>query len=648
MLPISYSDLGDPEQLPYRAEIRSDLIRIIYDSIPTSLLTILVNSGILSFILWDVTAHQSILVWFSITNLLSIVRYILLNQFNAIKDQLLIPQKWADRAVVCSAFSGALWGATSVWLFPVNEISHQVFLAFVIAGMCAGAVTTLSAKMSALITFVLLSLVPMLGQFLAQGTYIGNAMSMMTLLFIVMILLSSKRLNRTIQDSLLIRHEKNIADETIKHQAYYDDLTHLPNRRYLKNHLKKEISRAVRHGHYGSIIFIDLDFFKAVNDSMGHDIGDDLLRRVSERLSKRIRDEDTVGRLSGDEFVVIVSDSGKEMSEAGMVAQGIAEEIFKQFSLPFFIQGHEIHLTSSIGISLYPMEETNSDELLRQADVAMYQAKEEGRNAIKQFLPEMQFKIEMKRSIEKGLRHALNHDELEVYYQPILNDLNQIVCAEALLRWNHPEKGVIAPGEFIEVAERTGLIVTLGDWVLKSVCSHLNEIVAMSEITVSVNISPRQFNNAHFIEKISNSVLVHNIDPNRIQLEITEGMMISDIQKTIEIMNRLKVMGFGISIDDFGTGYSSLSYLKQLPINILKIDKSFVLDIESNIDDAVIVETIISMAQHLKIDVIAEGVETEKAYDLLKSKGCHNFQGYLFSRPMPFTELKKFITQLSS
>ena len=387
------------------------------------------------------------------------------------------------------------------------------------------------------------------------------------------------------------------------------------------------------------MLFLDLDHFKTINDSLGHAVGDSLLQQVALRISQRMRDEDTAARLGGDEFIILLSEVGDEPDEAMDNVMNLAESILHLFDMPFYVDGHELHVTVSIGIALFPLIESSTDQLLQKSDVAMYEAKQAGRNTIRIFLPEMQQTVDNRRATEKGLHRALAEDELELYYQPQIDADNNIIGLEALLRWNHPVKGIIAPEEFIDIAEKTGLIIRIGDWVLNTACNHLSQISANNELTMCINVSPRQFSEPSFVDKVKNVISETGVNPENVQLEITEGMVLRDIESAINKMQKLKSAGVGLSIDDFGTGYSSLAYLKRLPIDILKIDKSFILDVDKDENDAVIVDTIIAMAKHMKIDIVAEGVETEQALQFLKSRGCRKFQGYIFGRPMPFNKL---------
>ena len=441
--------------------------------------------------------------------------------------------------------------------------------------------------------------------------------------------------------------ERKQAEARIEHLAYYDALTELPNRRLLLDRLEQNISRARRYGHYGAMLFLDLDRFKNINDSLGHPIGDALLKNVSLRLTKGLRHEDTVSRLGGDEFVMLLSDLGSDQEQAAAAAQYKAESIKARLAEKYEIDGHELHVTPSIGVAMFPSSHVgyeSGNDILRYADTAMYRAKDDGRDTIRFFLPSMQAAADSRLAIEKELRYALERNELSLFFQPQVNSSGDIIGAETLARWQHPQKGFISPAIFIPIAEATGLILPIGEWVLRSACEQLKTWTdnGLNITHLAVNVSPRQFRQPHFISQVQTILDETGADPSMLGLELTEGMVIDNIVDTIEKMQGLKKLGLELSIDDFGTGYSSLAYLKKMPLDVLKIDQSFVRDIETDINDAAIVDTIISMAKHLDLKVIAEGVETQFELDFLEQKGCLLYQGYLFGKPVPsdqFTEL---------
>lgn len=434
--------------------------------------------------------------------------------------------------------------------------------------------------------------------------------------------------------------ERKQAEARIEYLAYYDPLTELPNRRLLLNRLEQNLSRARRYGHYGAMLFLDLDRFKNINDSLGHPVGDDLLKLVAERLTDDMRAEDTAARLGGDEFVLLLSDLGKDASAAAVAAQHKAEAIKDRLIAPYIVRENVLHITPSIGVAMFPsvsgVYETGSD-ILRYADTAMYRAKDDGRDTIRFFLPSMQAAADHRLALEKELRHAIERNELSLYFQPQVDYHGKILGAEALIRWIHPTRGFVSPGVFIPIAEASGLILPIGEWVLRAACQHLkkwnNQGLGLTHL--AINVSPRQFRQPEFVSQVESILKETGVDPTMVCFEITEGLVIDNIVDTIEKMQGLKKLGLQLSIDDFGTGYSSLTYLKKMPLDILKIDQSFVRDIETDANDAAIVATIIAMAEHLYLKVIAEGVETRSELDFLNHNGCAIFQGYLFSKPVP-------------
>ena len=621
-------------------DISADLLHAVYSSLALTLTAVLINSAIISFMLWDVIAHDIILFWFLAVNIFSVVRIGIYKKIKALDTEEEIPGYWYTITLITSITSGSLWGSAAIFLFPANDIPHQVFLAFVLAGMCAGAVTTLSPFKSSSYSFILLTSAPLIACFLLEDSEIAVSMAIMTTLFTGMLIITSKNLNQTIRESLTIRHQRLIDERTIHYQANYDMLTDLPNRRLLSERLNHEIKRANRHHHFGAVLFMDLDHFKTINDSLGHAIGDELLKQVAQRIKGRIRDEDTVARLGGDEFIILLSKADDDLTTASENAENFATKILQLFHNEFNIDEHIIHTTVSIGISLFPFPESSPEAIIQKADVALYEAKEDGRNTARLFFSEMQQVVNNRRTIEKDLHHAIINDEFELNYQVQVNHEKVIIGYEALLRWNHPEKGQILPDAFIDIAEKCGLIVPIGEWVLKTACQQFLKITqTRKDLKICVNVSPRQFSEPLFIDKIKTIIADTEINPKNIQLEITEGIALKDIENTIKKMRVLKEIGLSFAIDDFGTGYSSLTYLKKLPVDILKIDKSFVLESANNANDAAIVKTIIAMAHNMEIDILAEGVETQQLMDFLIDEGCQKFQGYLYGKPVPINSI---------
>ncbi len=425
------------------------------------------------------------------------------------------------------------------------------------------------------------------------------------------------------------------AEHEIHNLAFYDPLTNLPNRRLMLDRLQHEIAAAKRQGSYGALFFLDLDHFKNLNDSRGHQVGDELLIQVAQRLSSIIRNEDTACRLGGDEFVVMVPGRFPDLQQASDHAALLAEKIRLTINQPYRVQDGEHHFSTSIGVAVYPESADQPEVIIQQADTAMYRAKESGRNGICFFHHSMQKSADRRLTLEKDMRLALQDHQFALHYQPQVNERLEVISAEALIRWRHPTKGMISPAEFIPLAEDTQLILPIGAWVLNEACRQIKAWDDDGKVIghVAVNVSSRQFRQPGFVQQVGQALLENGIGADRLVVELTEGCVVDDIEDTIAKMRALQTMGIKISIDDFGTGYSSLSYLKSLPLSQLKIDQSFV----AHSDDpnvAVIVETIIMMAKSLGLDVIAEGVENQTQMDFLIGKGCCLFQGYYFSRPV--------------
>ncbi|MDD5285963.1 MAG: EAL domain-containing protein [Desulfuromonadaceae bacterium] len=432
--------------------------------------------------------------------------------------------------------------------------------------------------------------------------------------------------------------ERKAADERIHFMAHHDELTGLPNRALLHDRILQAIMSAPRLKRKVAILFLDLDRFKNINDTLGHSIGDLLLQSVAERLKGCMRSSDTVARLGGDEFIAVIPDLND-----GAHAATIAQKILDSISNHFVIREIELHTTASIGISIFPDDGTANEELIANADVAMYRAKESGRNHYQFFAPAMNDSSYERLTMENKLRRALERQEFVLHYQPQVNsETGRIIGAEALVRWRHPEMGLVPPGMFIPIAEESGLIVSIGEWVLREACrqSKAWQQEGLSPIVLAVNLSAVQFRQKNLTEMVADALQTSGLEACWLELEITESGIMQNSESAINTLHSLKQMGLKLSIDDFGTGYSSLSYLKKFPIDKLKIDQSFVRDITTDQDDAAIVAAIIGMAKSLKLRVIAEGVETRDHLNFLNSNGCFEMQGYYFSQPVPADEFE--------
>ncbi len=438
--------------------------------------------------------------------------------------------------------------------------------------------------------------------------------------------------------------DRKQAESKIAQLAFFDQLTGLPNRTLLQDRIKQAMASSQRTGSYGALLLIDLDYFKTLNDTLGHDFGDLLLKQVAQRLIECVREEDTVARLGGDEFVVMLVNLSESLSEAASRVEMIGGKIGAALSKTFELKEATYRISMSIGASVFLGQQTDIDTLVKQADLAMYKAKDAGRNTLRFFDPDMARDVLKRAALENDLHHAIQDKQFVVHYQAQIQG-EQVTGAETLLRWRHPEHGLVPPGEFIPVIEETGLVRQVGQWVLETACQQLADWAKQSEmshLTVSVNISAHQLNHEDFVDQVLMALEHSGADPAHLKLELTESLLVNNVEKVIGKMNTLKAKGVGFSLDDFGTGYSSLSYLKRLPLDQLKIDQSFVRDILTDPNDAAIAKMIVLLAESLGLAVIAEGVETEAQRDLLAHLGCHAYQGYLFSRPLPLDDFEAY------
>ena len=447
--------------------------------------------------------------------------------------------------------------------------------------------------------------------------------------------------------------ERREMETQLQSLAFYDPLTHLANRRLMLDRLRKALVANKRSGHCGALIFLDLDHFKKLNDLHGHAMGDQLLREVASRILTSIRQQDTAARLGGDEFLVMLEGLSDSLETAVIQVETVAEKIRAALAAPYLLTGDggeviEHHCSSSIGVTVFCDRQQEVDVLLKRADMAMYEAKQAGRDTIRFFDPAMQATIEQRAGLENELRSAVESGQLRLFYQVQVDAGRKVQGAEVLLRWQHPRRGLVAPGEFITLAEETGMILPIGQWVLETACAQIKAWQphpVLRDLTLSVNVSARQFAQTDFVEKVMLAVRHHAINPLLLKLELTESVVLEDIEESICKMRALKDFGVRFAMDDFGTGYSSLTYLKRLPLDQLKIDQSFVRQISNDQADRVMVMAIVDLAMNFELDIIAEGVETEAQFQLLHRFGCGSFQGYLFSKPVPLAEFEALLPQ---
>ena len=443
-----------------------------------------------------------------------------------------------------------------------------------------------------------------------------------------------------------IRHLR-AAEERVEYLAYYDTLTGLPNRNELAKRLDMEVARVRRTRVFGALLFIDLDNFKNINDSLGHPAGDLVLQEMAQRLQAHLRGDDTVARLGGDEFIVILSGLSLDGREAIAHARDIANKIRNTISMECRIHDTELHVTASIGISMISQDEASGHDLLRYADTAMYEAKREGRNRLEFFSESMSSDVTRQLELENQLHRALKDDQFRLYYQPLVNRAMEVIGAEALIRWDHPELGVIAPAEFLDVLESSGQIVEVGGWVIETALRQMmlwmDSGLVQPDFMLCINISPRQFRDAQFAHNIQSQLERINVPSENVIMEVTEHNIIHNLDDAILRMQELINRGISFSLDDFGTGYSSLAHLKNLPVNHIKIDRSFVEDICNDSGDQAMVASILALSKHLGLDVVAEGVEDLEQFHLLKQYGCKIYQGYYFSKPLSALNMTDYL-----
>jgi diguanylate cyclase (GGDEF)-like protein/PAS domain S-box-containing protein len=436
-------------------------------------------------------------------------------------------------------------------------------------------------------------------------------------------------------------------EENIHFMAFYDNLTGLPNRILLQDRLKQALAQSHRNHQHGAVFILDIDHFKVVNDTLGHLIGDELLKVIAKRLTACIREEDTISRMGGDEFVVLLADLGEDKNKALSHATNVGDKIIHNISEPITIHDHNLQITVSIGIAMFPDDTDNITELVKLADNAMYKVKKSGRNNYHFVTPSLQKEADKRLYIQHGLREALKENQFRLFYQPQINFKTQAVSGvEALIRWVDPHKGLVQPNDFIQISEETGLIIPIGTWVLEEACRTIdawNKLPSPPAPYLSINMSVRQFQQKNFTSEIRRVMLKNGVKPQQLELEITESVLIHNLEDSKRKLFELKDMGVRLAIDDFGTGYSSLQYLKNLPIDVLKIDQFFINDLTMGANDEAIVQTIITLAKNLNLWVVAEGVVSKKQYDYLKLIGCDSYQGYYYSKPVPGDELLDLI-----
>ncbi|KGE04679.1 putative bifunctional diguanylate cyclase/phosphodiesterase [Pseudohaliea rubra] len=623
--------------------VHAERLALHYQFLRQSLAAVLLNSVVLCWLLWGVRDAGVLLGWLLATLLTTVYRLLAARGFARASARARTHRRWYRHAIAGSVLSGLVWGAGGFLLFTAENSYSLSLLAFIIAGMCAGAVVSLAAFIEASLPFLALCILPFAARLFAEGSMEAVQLGIIALLYLGFMAMVTRRVHDTLTRGFEMSHLRQRAEATVERQALYDDLTGLPNRRLLSDRLRQARARALRRGNRAAVLFLDLDNFKRINDSLGHSTGDAVLQAIAGRLREALRETDTASRLGGDEFVVLLTELNGSVDEVIQDTHNTAERIRVSIAEPITVKGTQLHLSSSIGVSLFPSDSNDIEDLLRHADTAMYQAKDGGRNAVRFFVPEMQAAIEARLILEQQLRYALERNELELHLQPQFDARGAVFGAEALLRWRR-DGDWIPPSEFIPVAEESGLIYPLGDWVVDEACRLLADLCKLpgcASLVLAVNVSTRQFTRVGFADTVIATLERHRIPTGQLELEVTESLFINELGTTQDCMEQLHAAGLRFTIDDFGTGYSSLRYLQTLAVDSLKIDKSFVRGVIENHSDASIVRATLSMAQALKLTVLAEGVESEDIREFLVACGCRRFQGYLFGRPVPASAFRQ-------
>ena len=748
------------------------LIQASYENLRLSLLATVINASIFTFIFYNQTNKVTLFAWYFVHLLVSIVRYISYKKFKSSPHSLPL-REWERIFTVGVISSAIVWGAMSFLFFLPDVYLYQMALIVIVAGMSAGAVSSLSQSLLNIWSFLFIILLPLLIELFLQPTAVHTNIFILVFLYLLLLLKVSKTFNQNYVDAIeshilyerkkeellhseqqfetifkhapigIMLYDKNLiiqnvneefinflhaprefligldlhkvpdqsvtpacqaaidgmdgfyegpyttmyrqiglhvsitsspikdkndriigalaiitditqrihTQERLEHQANHDNLTNIPNRTMLIKEIQKEIVRFQRHNQLFGIIFMDLDHFKNINDSLGHSVGDKMLIITAQRIQSAIRIEDTVARIGGDEFVVLVPNLGSNTHAAVIKIEHVAQKIHEVLSVSYDIDTYALSISSSLGITLVTDDITDHEDLLKHADIAMYQAKKEGRNTTRFYQNEMDIWIKRRLEVENELRNAIYNNELQLHYQPIVNlQDSRIVGAEALLRWKSEKLGSVFPDEFIPIAEESGLIISIGEWVLENALKQFvawqKEFPLNKELRkIAVNVSVHQFNSPNFLQQLQSVITQSGIDPKFVELELTESIIAKDINTVKQKMLRLRALGISLSIDDFGTGYSSLSYLQKLPFTTLKIDKSFTNEIAENMDEKELLSTILTIAENFHLEVVVEGVETYAQYLYIKVRGATFLQGYYCSRPM---DNETFTTMLTT
>lgn len=583
--------------------------------------------------------HTILGVWTGVFLTAYGARAFLTRQYEKDQQHALHSGRWLQWFRVSTGFCGVAWGLAGILLFPETDTAHQAFLIFALVGVSGAAIIIYSIDTFTSNLFSGGIVVFMIPRFIMHGSSVSLALAVLFIVYVIYVTLAGRSLALSLRENISLRIASNLDNQKVHQLAYYDFLTGLPNRRLLADRLNQAFARCARNQSYGAVLSLDLNNFKGLNDSKGHQAGDELLQQVAMRLQECLRKKDTIARMGGDEFIAVLDELSTDKAEAAAAAQAAAAKMMSVFSQPFQLQNTRYRTAPSIGICLFLGDHCSQADVLMRADIAMYQAKKsDNLNSIQMYDEATHPAIEMRATLENELAFALQANQFLLYYQVQVDAQQQPIGAEVLLRWQHPTLGMIPPDQFIPIAEATGEIVAIGQWVLAQACQQLkcwSHSAATASLQLSVNVSAIQFSQPDFVQIVTETVQASDCDPRRLCLELTESLIVKNLDEVIEKIDALKALGISFSLDDFGIGQSSLLVLKRLPLDELKIDRSFIKDIVYNSYDAFIVQTIINMGKNLGHSVIAEGVEMQQQVTLLQDMGCHCFQGYLFSRPLP-------------
>lgn len=626
------------------AALNAEIVQMLYSNNRRSLMAAIVVMLSLLLVQRHLIDHVILALWCSLFVAAYGARVVLTYHYEKDQHRDWHSPQWLQWFRASAGFCGVAWGLGGILLFPETNTAHQAFLIFALVGVSGAGIVIYSVDTLTTNLFTGGILLFMIPRFLLHGSSVSLALAVLFIVYVIYVTVAGRSLASSLRENISLRIAANLDHKNVHQLAYYDFLTGLPNRRLLTDRLNEAFARCARQQKYGAVLCLDLNNFKGLNDSKGHQAGDELLQQVAARLQQCLDKKDTIARMGGDEFIAVLDELSLNKADAIAAAQACAEKMMAVFSEPFELQNSKYRTAPSIGICLFQGDLQHEAEVLRRADIAMYQAKKsDKRHSIQMYDERVHPAVEMRATLENELAFALQANQFELYYQVQVNELEQPTGAEVLLRWLHPTMGMIPPDQFIPLAEENGEIVPIGQWVLAQACYQLkvwSRFAHTAQLKLSVNVSAIQFSQPDFVPMVTEIVLASGCDARNLRLELTESLIVKNIDEVIEKINALKTLGITFSLDDFGVGQSSLSVLKRLPLDELKIDRSFIKDIADNNYDSFIVQTIINMGKNLSHSVIAEGVEMQQQMVMLQHMGCHAFQGFLFSRPLPLAEFE--------